>query len=254
MKIGIIGAMQEEIELLKQDMTVLSESSIGMRQYLCGKLYNKEVVLVFSRWGKVASASTATTLIEKIGVDIIIFTGVAGAASKDLNVGDIIVADKLIQHDMDISPLGNIEKYAIPLLGKSYFDVDADYIKMARESALSYIENTMEKEIGKELLSEFHIKSPKVVVGTIASGDHFIADSSKIQELSNSITNLKCVEMEGAAVAQVCFEHDIPFIVVRVISDKADETADIDFSKFINKIASHFTKGIILKLISDLGK
>lgn len=250
MKIGIIGAMQEETLLILKSMKVLSEETIGMRTYYSGKLFDKDIVLVFSRWGKVAAASTVTTLIQRYYVDLVLFTGVAGAARNDLNVGDIVIADKLVQHDMDATALPGFENFEIPLLGKSYFEVDESLLKAAVNSARQYVDTEM-TSIPADMLNEFGIKQPKVLTGTIASGDQFIGDGSKIRELSENIENLQCVEMEGAAVAQVCFEHDIKFIVLRVISDKADEHANIDFPKFIENAASRFTYGIIKRFITD---
>jgi adenosylhomocysteine nucleosidase len=249
MRIGIIGAMQEEIRLLAGDLESVSVEHTGMRDYYIGKLFDKEAVVVFSRWGKTASASTVTTLIEKYHVDLVLFTGVAGAADTSLNIGDIVIADRLIQHDMDCSKLPGIKKFEIPLLGKEYFDVSPAYTALAVKSASHYISAEMKREIGEELLSEFMIKAPKVVVGTIASGDQFIADSEKIKNLASEIENLKCVEMEGAVIAQVCYEHGVDFLVFRVISDKADEHADINFPLFTLKAASYFTRGIVKKFI-----
>lgn len=251
MKIGIIGAMQQETQLIINNMKILSEETIGMRTYYSGKLFNKDIVLVFSRWGKVAASSTVTTLIQKYGVDLVLFTGVAGAARNDLNIGDIVIADKLVQHDMDATALPGFESFEIPLLGKSYFEVDEALLKCAVKSAREYVDTEI-ISIPADLLNEFGIGLPKVLTGTIASGDQFIGDSTKIRELSENIENLQCVEMEGAAVAQVCFEHNVKFIVLRVISDKANEHANVDFPKFIENAASRFTYGIIKRFITDI--
>jgi len=252
MKIGIVGAMQEEVNLLKNDLTDFSEELVGKRQYLIGKLYGKEVVTVFSRWGKVASASTVTTLIDKFGVSMIIFTGVAGAASPELEIGDVVIADNLLQHDLDASVLPMFKKFEVPLLGVSYFAVQKSYVDLAKTAANDYLKHELFSEVDKQVLTEFKIAVPKVVTGTIASGDQFIADDEIIKELAHSIDNLKCVEMEGAAVAQVCYEHDIPYIVCRSISDKADHSAVIDFPKFVQLVASHFSRGIVRNLLHKL--
>lgn len=253
MRIGVIGAMLEEIELVKQEMKIDSEEVIGKRSYYLGELYGKDAVLVFSRYGKVAAASTVTTLIEKFNVDIIVFTGVAGAVAKELHIGDIVIADRLIQHDMDITPLApELGRFYIPLINKDYFEVPRELVKKAEISAEKYIKEHMEKEVSKELLKEFKISIPHITTGTIASGDQFIADSGKIHELAASIENLKCVEMEGAAVAQICYEHSIPCAVIRVMSDNADEHADVNFSRFVEKTASFFTRGVIRELIKNI--
>jgi len=253
MRIGVIGAMLEEIELIKHEMKIEHVEEVGKRNYYTGKLYGRDAVLVFSRYGKVASSSTVTTLIEKFGADVIVFTGVAGAVSRELHIGDIVISDKLIQHDMDITPLSpELGKFYIPLINKDYFEVPESLVKKAETSAMTYVIENMNKEVSNELLKEFKIDMPKIVTGTIASGDQFIADSEKIAELASSIKNLKCVEMEGAAVAQICYEHDVPCVVIRVMSDNADEHADVNFTRFVEKAASFFTRGVIRELIKSL--
>lgn len=251
MLIGIIGAMQEEIQLLSESMKISETKSIGMREFYIGELFGKDVVLVFSRCGKVAAASTVTTLIEIFKVDLVLFTGVAGGAAKTLNIGDIVIADRLVQHDMDASALPGFRKFEIPLLGIDTFEVQEKIVALAKQSALHYISEGMNADVSKSDLDEFSIKTPNVVVGTVASGDIFVADNQKVQSLSREIQNLMCIEMEGAAVAQVCYEHNVDFIVFRVISDKADEEATINFPKFIKNAASHFTRGIIERFIKS---
>jgi adenosylhomocysteine nucleosidase len=253
MVIGIIGAMQEEIKLLTESMEIKETKTIGMRDYYLGKLFGKDVVLVFSKCGKVAAASAVTTLIEIFKVDLVLFTGVAGGADKALNIGDIVVADKLVQHDMDASALSGFRKFEIPLLGIDTFIPSDKMVSLAKLSAQHYISEYMKDDVAQNDLEEFNIKIPNVVVGTVASGDQFIADSQKVLSLGSEIANLKCIEMEGAAVAQVCYEHNVEYIVFRVISDKADEHATINFPKFIEKTASHFTRGIIERFINEIG-
>ncbi len=119
MLVGIVGAMIEEISLLKEEMTDMVCDSFGSRDYYCGTLYGVETVLVFSRWGKVASAMTATTLIGRYKIDALIFIGVAGAMAEKLNIGDVIIGNKLYQHDMDARPL--FKKHEIPLTDTVFF-------------------------------------------------------------------------------------------------------------------------------------
>jgi len=252
MIIGIIGAMQQEIKLLTESMKIKETKTIGMREYYIGELFEKEVVLVFSKCGKVAAASTVTTLIEIFKVNLVIFTGVAGGADKALNIGDIIIADKLVQHDMDASALPGFRRFEIPLLGIDTFMASDKMVSLARISAQQYISKYMKDDVSQCDLAEFNISTPNVVVGTVASGDQFVADGKKVNSLANEINNLKCIEMEGAAVAQVCYEHNVDYIVFRVISDKADEHASINFPKFIEKTASYFTRGIIQSFITEI--
>ena len=252
MRIGIMGAMAEEVSRLLPHLSEATSETLGMRDYVSGQLLGKPVTLVFSRWGKVAAASTATTLVQRYGVDCLVFTGVAGALDPSLNIGDIVVASGLLQYDMDASALPGIAKFEIPLLGVSRFPVEERYLSSARRAAEAYLLEAMSGDISDELLKEFHITKPQVTTGIIASGDQFIADDAKVQFLRQQLPGLKCVEMEGAAVAQVAYEHRIPCIVLRTISDNADHGAAIDFPKFVSHIASHFTCGSVLRLLELL--
>ena len=245
MKLGIIGAMPQEIDLISAELETDRIERIANRSYHVGKFVGSESVVVFSRWGKVAAASTATALIERFNVDLIIFTGVAGAVSPSLNIGDIVIADRLLQHDFDVSPTGMFAKYEIPLLGISYFPVDSRLVELAYAAAESYLAETNHFPALK--------KRGTSHIGTIASGDQFIAHPERLAELRSTIPDLLCVEMEGAAVAQVCHEYSIPYLVIRTISDKADHSAPIDFITFIEEIARRYSYGILKQLVPMLG-
>lgn len=250
MKIGIMGAMNEEIALLKQDIQKPLTKVIADREYCSGNLYGIDTVVVFSRWGKVASASTATTLLNTFNADLIVFTGVAGAVHPELNVGDVVIADKLFQHDMDASPI--FPKCVIPLLGNKYFHVAENFVTSAQNAAHKFLAKELLKTLTQETLAEFFISAPKIITGAIASGDQFVSDRKKADELLRECPETKAVEMEGAAVAQLCHEHKKPFIVFRTISDKADHSAAIDFQKFIVEVANHYSRGFIKMLYQEL--
>jgi len=252
MKTGILGAMPREIELLRADMVETEGSEIAGREYSIGKLYDKDAVLVFSRWGKVAAGSTVTTLIDRFGAELIVFTGVAGGASPRLNIGDIVIADKLLQHDMDASVLPDFAKFEIPLLGVSEFTPKSEFVKLAEDAAVKFIDGVLSKTIDKSTRSDFGIDRPRVEVGTIASGDKFIADDNHIEQMQAEIPNLQCIDMESAAAAQVCYEHKVPFVCIRVISDKADHSAIIDFPKFVERVAGEYSRGIVRELLTEL--
>lgn len=251
MRIGILGAMQEEIALLLEKLENPVKRTVGKREFHSGQLCGHEVVLVFSRWGKVAAASTVTSLIDLFHVNCVLFTGIAGAIDPTLVPGDFVVADRLIQHDMDVSSIDGIERYEIPLLGRKYFEVNPIHVELGLQAARDYIAFALHRDLNPEILQSFQITAPSVVRGTIASGDQFIANQILTDNLRQSIDNLKCVEMEGAAIAQVAWEHDVPFMVLRTISDKADHTAHLDFPRFVSQIASHFTAGVIMQLLSN---
>jgi adenosylhomocysteine nucleosidase len=253
MKIGIVGAMPQEIALLQRDLQHSRVQLRGMRQYLQGCLYGKDVVLVFSRCAKVAAASTVTTLIEVFGVDLIVFTGVAGATDTTLEVGDVVIGTLLVQHDLDARPL--FRRFEVPLLGKVAFEAPPSLVSLARRSAELYLHTHLRGEVSAESLKAFGIVSPKVREGLIISGDQFIASPEILGSIRRALLEAhlpmaQCVEMEGAAVAQVCHEHGIPLIVMRAISDRADHSAAVDFIPFVEQVASHFTCGIVRELIS----
>lgn len=246
MKYGIICAVEPEIELIKKDMQNEKVTTIARRTYSEGMLYGKDVVLVMSEVGKVASALTATILINNFDIDCVIFCGTAGGTAPELNVGDVVVANSLIQHDL----FNGSEHFKLPMLDLSDFAPDKSLSDSIFKAVESYISTAGYKEIPEEYLNEFHIKSPKAVIGTIASGDQFINDKTKTQWLSDNINNLKCVEMEGAAVGQVCYDFNIPLAVVRVISDSANEESDFDFFHFAKQAMPYFTRGALKAYLS----
>lgn len=238
--IGIISAMQEEIQALLNELQNISTTNKGMRTYYTGTLFNKKVVLVFSRWGKVASAATTTQLINDFHIDEIIFTGVAGGIKKELNIGDVVIGKNLYQHDMDASPL--FEQFEIPIIKKKFITTkNSTKLIEATHSFLNEYTNFINPIEAKN----FNITNPKITFGDIASGDQFISSLKKIKKLNKLIPSATCVEMEGAAVAQVCFEYNTPFSIIRIISDKANDNATIDFPKFANSIASNYALGIL---------
>lgn len=243
--VGIISAMQEEIQALLHELQQVATTEKGMRTYYTGTLFDKKVVLVFSRWGKVASAATATQLINDFSVKEIIFTGVAGAIHPKLAIGDIVIGKNLYQHDLNAFPF--YEKFEIPILRKKFLETN-DSAKLLDATKLFI--NSYNDFIEFEDSQLFDIKLPKVFHGDIASGDQFISSLKKIKKLNKTLPTAICVEMEGAAVAQVCFEYEIPFSIIRVISDKANDNATIDFPKFANAIASKYALGILKNYFS----
>ncbi len=250
MKIGILGAMPEEVELIERELQTEAQETVGERTYRWGTLYGQEVVLAHSRMGKVAAASTATRLVESYAVDMILFTGVAGAVSQNLNVGDIVIGDALIQHDLDASPL--FERFEIPLLGVSRLPVDPDLVEGASEAAQKYIDEDLSKEVPADVRQALGFETPRVFRGLIASGDQFIDDAELLSELRRMIPGIQCVEMEGAAVGQVCYEHSIPCVIVRTISDRADSAASVDFTRFVKDAARYFSRGVVRHLLEML--
>lgn len=244
MTIGIIGAMREEVDSIRSDlMQNVRETVIGGRTYYEGSIHDTPVVLVFSHWGKVASATSTTTLINSFDAKEVIFTGVAGATSSELNIGDIVISSKCYQHDMDASPLFN--KHEIPLIGETFFSAHEELILEAKQSCSAMVLNFSNFFDNDQLMNDFAISSPKVYLGVIASGDQFINSDEKVSALLQDVPETLAVEMEGASVAHVCHEHNIPFVIIRTISDKADGKAAIDFPRFISTVANVYSKNII---------
>lgn len=240
MKYGIICAMKEEIELLTKDIICTNTTNIGMREYIQGNLYGKDVIIVMSRIGKVAAAITITTLINRFDIDAVIFCGTAGGVSKDINVGDVVVAKSLVQHDFSVGD----RLFNIPMINKDYFETDSHISKKFYDVIKNYINNGY-KDIPDIYLKEFNMQNPNVVLGIIASGDQFVCTNEKNDWLRENIPDITCVEMEGASVAQVCYEFNMPFVVFRVISDSANNNASVDFDRFAQNIASYVTRGIV---------
>lgn len=247
-RIGILGAMPEEIKGIVSLLKDKTEVVKGMRTYYLGSINNIEVVVVFSRWGKVASATTVTHLIVEFGITELFFTGVAGAINPDLNIGDIVIASSLIQHDLDARPI--MKRFEIPLLGKTILCPPKEMLdkavvsidELVRDEGLIHLVSPKQREM-------FSLSNLKMVVGQIASGDHFFASSEDKKNILAILPEVLCVEMEGAAVAQVCFEYNVPYVVIRTISDEANDNSVVDFKEFVSQIASRFGVEIIKKML-----
>ncbi|MDR1452232.1 MAG: 5'-methylthioadenosine/adenosylhomocysteine nucleosidase [Helicobacteraceae bacterium] len=226
--IGIMGAMIEEIEPFLKRLSDVKTTQIGRNAYHEGLYGGKRVTLAYSRIGKVNAAITATALIERFGADKILFSGVAGAIGKDLRIGDLIYATKLVQHDVDITAFGHPIGF-IPETG-DFFETSAELNKIAEEVALA--------------------KGVKLGKGVIATGDQFVADSVK-KELIGERFKADAVEMEGASVACACDAFRVPFFALRAISDAADMDAGFNFDAFLAssaKISADFVLDMVAKL------
>lgn len=250
MKFGILGAMPQEVALMARSMTVTRTIEAGMRTFYEGTWAGQEVVLVHSRIGKVSAAITTLLLLERFGVSHVIFTGVAGAVDPALRIGDVVVADQLVQHDMDASPLPAFQRFEIPLLGKVFFEAELHAETLA--AAQRYAMGDFLTEVPLEKRQAFGLDQPGIYRGLIASGDQFLADPAKTAALRAALPQLLCTEMEGASVAQVCHEMGgVPCSVIRVISDQADHSAVVDFTRFINEVAEYLTGGIVRTLLQS---
>jgi adenosylhomocysteine nucleosidase len=186
---------------------------------------------------------TATTLVEKFGVTHILFTGVAGAGDKTINVGDIVVAESLVQHDMDASPL--FPRFEVPLTGLAHFLADHPLSLRLAGAAHDFLENEFATAINPAERALFGLTGPRVHRGLVASGDQFVSAAEQLNVVNEALPGLVAVEMEGAAVAQVCYEMGVPFAVIRTISDNANEHAAIDFMRFVKSVAAQYAFHIV---------
>ncbi len=244
--------MEEEIAGIRSLIENPKDTMVASRVFTSGAILGHPVVLVFSRWGKVAAASTASSLIHHFGVDELLFTGVAGALDEDLKIGDVVLGLRFFQHDMDASPF--LEPFEIPYLRKKYFEAGHDQLRRASFSIDKVLKsNRLQEVLSHESLDSFGLSSPKWILGDIASGDRFVHGFEEKERLQKNLEGVKCVEMEGAAVAQVCSEHQIPFAVMRIISDEANHNSPVDFQKFISAIAAPYSRELVRSYFENAG-
>ena len=217
--IGIIGAMDEEVNKLKAELTDVNVYKKASMDFYEGKLYDKDVVVVRSGIGKVNAAICTQILVDKYNVGCVINTGIAGSLDAKINIGDIVLSVDALQHDVDAVGFG-YDLGVIPRMEESVFKADEELLKVADEAC-------------REVLSEINIFKGRVV-----SGDQFISDKVTKEKLVNTFSGM-CTEMEGAAMAQVAYLNNIPFLVLRAISDKADGSANMDYSQFEKQAIVH---------------
>jgi adenosylhomocysteine nucleosidase len=221
-RIGIMGAMDVEIDLLKENMHIARTDSVAARVFYVGELEGIECICAKAGIGKVNAALTADILIREYNIDALIFTGVAGGINPEMEIGDIIISRKVVHHDLGkIVPEGFIPWDTVG------YHADTMLVRIAEEAAYRIVFQAVPRAPGTE---EEHF--PQVKVGNVATGDQFIASEKKRLWLEQTF-NADCVEMEGAAVAQVCKINTMPFVVIRSLSDLANEDADIDFESFV---------------------
>lgn len=227
MTIGIISAVPGERGSLVDELSSVVSEKRGGRTYYKGQCRGADVVVVAARIGKVAAAEATTHLLVEYGVDLVIFVGVAGALDASLNVGDVVVAESLMQHDVDCRPCGAL--YELPLLHITRLESDPLLCRLAEGAVQQFMTHHLHKKMDASVLQTFKITAPKVVQGLVLTGDQVISQDEQKQRLKESLPEALCVEMEGASVAQVCYEYGVPFVVIRTISDYANH-ADASFT------------------------
>lgn len=229
MVIGIIGAMAQETKLLIENMRNVEKVKVDALEFVVGNINSKQVVLVESGIGKVNSAIATTLLITQFKVDYVINTGSAGAIDHSLHIGDIVVSNQVAYHDADATAFG-YKMGQIP------------------QMPLYYLANTKLVETAINSIDSLGMTS---IVGEIVSSDSFIASSEKINTIRYHFPLAKCSEMEGASIAQVCYVFSVPFVVVRAISDSANEKASVSFDEFIVTAGENSAK-MVLKMLETL--
>nr|WP_307776571.1 5'-methylthioadenosine/adenosylhomocysteine nucleosidase [uncultured Cetobacterium sp.] len=230
-RIAVIGAMDSEIKNLLSDMKDIKVEEKATVKFYKGKLQNKDVVLFKSGVGKVNAAMATTLALENYNIDKIIFTGVAGAVNNNLNITDIVISDYLVQHDFDTTVFGR-KKGLVPGSQDGKFIANKELIDLAKISADKVSKNN------------------KVYIGTIATGDQFIADKKVVQSLEENF-GAWAVEMEGASVAHVANLYDVPVVVIRSMSDKADGSAHMNYGDFEIVAADNSAK-IVKEMLNQL--
>lgn len=225
--LGIIGAMEIEVNRIKEQMEDVSVTDKAGMSFFEGKWNGNDVVVVRSGIGKVNAAVCAQILADTFHADAIINTGIAGSLKNEINIGDIVLSTDAIQHDMDAQGFG----YApgvIPQMEVSDFQADEKLIELAKKCCA---------EICPDI---------QVFTGRVVSGDQFISDKKKKEWLSSQFEGL-CAEMEGAAIAQAAYLNHVPFLIIRAISDKADDSATMDYPEFEAMAAENS-----VKLLADI--
>ncbi|MBS0449095.1 MAG: 5'-methylthioadenosine/adenosylhomocysteine nucleosidase [Proteobacteria bacterium] len=238
--IAIVSAMHEELRALLPLLEDVRVQERAGRRFHVAKLHGRPVVLVLSGIGKVAAATTAAVLLDGFDVEALVLTGVAGGLHDGVQVGDVVVARELLQHDMDASPI--FPRYEVPLTGRARFAVDA---ALADALATAAARCLAAAHADGRALRDFGIGTPRLHRGLVVSGDRFVSSAAESAALRAALPDALAVEMEGAAIAQVCHDFGRPFAVLRTISDRADDSAHVDFGRFIEDVASVCTRAIV---------
>ncbi len=245
--VAILGAFDEEVTLLEKQLVNPKAHTIEGIQFLTGTLNEQNVVIARTGVGKVNAAMTATLIIEHFHPNQVIFTGVAGGLNPDLQLGDIVIAEKTAQHDLGRLESAEIENTGVknPIDGRRnpvFFPADSELLQTAEAARENLELNPLQTPQGE--------RHPRIVKGTVVTGDMFVAFDAKRTALHKKL-GADAVEMEGAAVAQICWQHSVPCLVIRSLSDNAGTSASEDFKKY-HKIAARNSAALVTRIISRL--
>lgn len=230
MKVAIIGAMEEEVAILREKIENRNDTTVANCEFYTGTLHGVDVILLKSGIGKVNAAMSTTILLERFQPDVVINTGSAGGFLASLNVGDIVISTEVAHHDVDVTAFG----YAygqVPGLPARYAS-DEKLINIAEKSAAN-------------------IRDVQVAKGLIATGDSFMHDPARVEFVRTQFPELCAVEMEAAAIAQVCHQFGVPFVVIRALSDIAGKESNVSFEQFLHKAALHSSE-LVQAMVNEL--
>jgi len=230
MKVAIIGAMEEEVAILREKIEDREETTIANCEFSTGKINGVDVVLLKSGIGKVNAAMSTTILLERFKPDYVINTGSAGGFLHSLNVGDTVISTEVVHHDVDVTAFG-YEYGQVPGMPARYA-ADTKLVEIAEKSA--------------EQITDI-----QVVKGLIATGDSFMNDPARVEFVRTKFPELYAVEMEAAAIAQVCTQFAVPFVITRALSDIAGKESNISFEQFLHKAALH-SSNLVLSMLAAL--
>ncbi len=245
----IVSALREELAEILDLMPDEQRQPLAGRDFWAGHLQGHAVVAVLSGIGKVAAATTATLGLQRFRPQAVLFTGVAGGLSPQARVGDVVVGSACLQHDMDASPL--FPRHELPGYGRAWLPADPvllDAVAGACQSALQALTNWLDADTRQR----FGLQQPQVHVGQIVTGDRFVATARESEALRQALPEALAVDMESAAVAQVCLDHGTPFVAVRTVSDRADDAAHVDFPAFLHGVARHYSRQVVQGTLARL--
>ena len=247
-RIAIVSALHDELSAVLQLMPDEQKTTLAGREFWQGHLHGHEVVAVLSGIGKVAAATTATVLIERFGVQRILFTGVAGGLGDGVRVGDVVVASHFMQHDMDASPL--FPRFEVPGYGTAVFEADPALTQALCQAVQATLAD-LPQVLAPGVVQSFGLHAPRLHHGLLLSGDRFVATTAESGALQAALPQALAVEMEGAAFAQVCRDYGVPFAAMRTISDRADDAAHVDFLAFLRQVASRYSLKLLENFFSN---
>lgn len=245
----IVSALREELAEILALMPDEQRLSLAGRDFWVGHLQGHPVVAVLSGMGKVAAATTVTLGLQRFQPQAVLFTGVAGGLSPQAQVGDVVVGAACLQHDMDASPL--CPRHELPGYGRAWLDADPVLLAAVTEACRAAL-HALPSWLDAEVRQRFGLQQPQVHVGQIVTGDRFVATTHESTALRQALPQALAVDMESAAVAQVCLDHATPFLAVRTVSDRADDAAHVDFPAFLRGVARHYSRQVVLGTLQRL--